>query len=368
MEIFISWSGDRARQLAKCIRDWLKCVIQPVHPWMSEADLGPGSRWGLELAKQLDCTNFGIVCLTRESLNSSWLLFESGELAKALTESRVCPLLFDLEPRDLPAPLAQFSAVQSNEQGIYQLVRTINRHLEAKDGIDLRLDDELLHRTFVKWWPELENALRSLPLAPTVPALVAADNNMGVEFVYERRGPALEKFAEYIEEELTKSEHDEESGIFVVGTSMRAFLVTSERSFDGKDIIRRALERRCPLRLLLTEPETGDRRARQEGRRVGDIPNDIRQSVRDLCQSGVPREFLKYYEGSPTVFGIATSMQMLLNPYPLEEESHRCFTMIVRRTESRKDIYHQYRRCHFDKPWEHGVSIPDSDWMHLQVA
>lgn len=116
MDIFISWSGDRARGLAKALRDWLKCVIQTASPWMSDEDIGPGTRWGIELARQLEHTNFGILCLTKESLSSPWLLFEAGALAKALTESRVCPVLLDVDLGDLPPPLAQFNGVQATEQ------------------------------------------------------------------------------------------------------------------------------------------------------------------------------------------------------------------------------------------------------------
>jgi hypothetical protein len=144
--------------------------------------------------------------------------------------------------------------------------------------------------------------------------------------------------------------------------------VPSERTFDGQDIIRRALEKSCPLRLMLTNPEVGDRRAQQEHRDPGQIPADIRQSVRDLSNAGVPRDSIKYYGGSPTVFGLATSQHMLLNPYPYEQESHRCFTLIVRKTEYRKDIYHQYRKAHFDDPWEHAQTVPESDWTRLKAV
>ena len=78
---------------------------------------------------------------------------------------------------------------------------------------------------------------------------------------------------------------------------------------------------------------------------------------------GIQREQVRYYPGTPTVFGVATSERMLLNPYPYESESHRCFSMIVRRTKYGRDIYHQYKEFHFDKPWEHAKEIPEKDWM-----
>jgi len=130
----------------------------------------------------------------------------------------------------------------------------------------------------------------------------------------------------------------------------------------AKKFIRRALAKQCPLRILLTDPQVAEHRARQEGLDAGVIASHIRQSVRELCLAGAPQEALRYYLGGPTVFGIATSNNMLLNPYPLAVESHRCFTLIVQRTPYGNDIYRQYREFHFDNPWEQGVAIPDTDW------
>lgn len=203
--------------------------------------------------------------------------------------------------------------------------------------------------------------LDALPPPQPMP-LVLASNDMGVEFVFEKRGPALDKFAEYLDEELAKNEHREESGITIVGTSLRAFLIPSDLKFDGKEIIRRALKKKCPLRILLTDPEVSEQRACQEGADAGAIARQIRESIRELGHAGVPKQAVRYYRGGPTVFGIATSSNMLLNPYPLAVESHRCFALIVQRTQYSNDIYRQYRKDHFDKTWDHGVAIPDNDW------
>lgn len=36
--------------------------------WFSDTDISTGERWGLELANQLEATDFGIICVTEESL------------------------------------------------------------------------------------------------------------------------------------------------------------------------------------------------------------------------------------------------------------------------------------------------------------
>jgi TIR domain len=89
MKVFISWSGPKAKLLAIALRDWLPLVIQSVTPWMSEKDINAGRRWRTELADQLEECGCGIVCLTKDSLTSPWVLFESGALAKTFNESLV---------------------------------------------------------------------------------------------------------------------------------------------------------------------------------------------------------------------------------------------------------------------------------------
>ena len=90
MKVFISWSGTRSNRVGKALRIFLEDVNQAIKPWMSETDIDAGSRWAAELAKQLEETNFGIICLTPESLTSPWSLFEAGALSKSIRDSRVC--------------------------------------------------------------------------------------------------------------------------------------------------------------------------------------------------------------------------------------------------------------------------------------
>lgn len=67
MKIFISWSGDRSHQLAQALHEWLPLVLHYVKPWLSQADISAGSRWAQEVAKELETTNFGIICVTQET-------------------------------------------------------------------------------------------------------------------------------------------------------------------------------------------------------------------------------------------------------------------------------------------------------------
>jgi hypothetical protein len=113
----------------------------------------------------------------------------------------------------------------------------------------------------------------------------------------------------------------------------------------------------------MTDPLVADFRAQQEGRPKGDIQTEIRAGIVRLRNSGIQRECVKYYTGTPTVFAIATSDKMLLNPYPYESESQRCFSLIVQKTQNPEDIYHQYIEYHFERPWRRATAIPDEDWL-----
>ena len=91
MKVFIGWSGAVSRQVAELLRDWLPKVIQVLEPWMSEQDIGKGARWSAEVAHNLQEARVGILCITPENLQSTWIHFEAGALSKVVGESLVCP-------------------------------------------------------------------------------------------------------------------------------------------------------------------------------------------------------------------------------------------------------------------------------------
>jgi len=158
MKVLISWSGRESKMVATALREWLPCVIQAADPWMSESDIAPGDRWSVELAEQLKDAHFGIICLTPKNLNAPWIHFEAGALSKIIDKSKVCPYIFDLEISDLQYPLAQFESVNSDKTGTKKLVDAINDELEG----GLKLPETKLDIIFEKWWPDLEEKLKSI--------------------------------------------------------------------------------------------------------------------------------------------------------------------------------------------------------------
>jgi hypothetical protein len=159
MRVFISWSGNRSGAVAGALRDWLPDVIQALVPYVSSEDLEAGSRWSTDIAAELEASDFGIVCLTRENLDAPWLNFEAGAIAKSLAAGRVVPLLLEpLRPADVKGPLALFQACHADRAGLRKLLESINAAADEHGVESGRLD-----RLFDTWWPDLESKLGTIP-------------------------------------------------------------------------------------------------------------------------------------------------------------------------------------------------------------
>jgi hypothetical protein len=157
MKVFVSWSGPRSQALAQALRDWLPLVLHYVDPWLSESDIAAGERWAQSVAKQLETSNFGIICVTRENVAAPWILFEAGSLAKSLEGSRVIPLLLDLEFSEISGPLAQFQAKKADKDGLSEVVNGVNHASDQPDS------DERISQLFDALWPKLESQLSAIP-------------------------------------------------------------------------------------------------------------------------------------------------------------------------------------------------------------
>ena len=138
MKVFISWSGDRSRNVAEILRGWLPKVLQAVKPWMSDEDISTGTRWSTEIASELEASKAGIVCITPENQHNPWLMFEAGALSKTLTETYVCPYLFDLSTSQLSGPISQFQATLATKEGTFKIIQTLNKALSELQIINSR--------------------------------------------------------------------------------------------------------------------------------------------------------------------------------------------------------------------------------------
>src|ERR1700744_3338928 len=151
MKIFLSWSGDLSHKVACSFKDWLPSVIQEIEPYVSSEDIDKGARWSTDIAKELENSTFGILCVTRENIKAPWLSFEAGALSKTMDKAFVSPFLFDIKRSEVDGPILQFQSTVFQKEDIKKLVNTLNKACGEGSIADGRLD-----KTFEVWYPTLE--------------------------------------------------------------------------------------------------------------------------------------------------------------------------------------------------------------------
>jgi GTPase SAR1 family protein len=157
MKVFVSWSGCLSKDIAEAIRIWLPAVLQAVKPYFTPDDIEKGARWSSEIADELESSKLGIFCITRDNLNSPWIIFEAGAISKVVGKGSVCPILFDVENSDISGPLGQFQSTAFQKDDFLKLIKTINTELG-----DSKLPDATLIDVFNMWWPKLEDDISKI--------------------------------------------------------------------------------------------------------------------------------------------------------------------------------------------------------------
>lgn len=157
MKVFLSWSGDQSHKVALVFRDWFPSVIQSLEPYVSSEDIDKGTRWSTDIAKELEDSSFGILCVTKENSTAPWLTFEAGALSKTMDKAFVSPFLFNIKRSEVDGPILQFQSTIFNQQDVFKLVKTLNK----ASGED-QLSDAMLNKAFNVWWPTLEQELNKL--------------------------------------------------------------------------------------------------------------------------------------------------------------------------------------------------------------
>jgi hypothetical protein len=156
-KVFISWSGHLSQQLGEALRNWLPAALQFVKPYFSPEDIEKGAKWSSEISKELETSNVGVICLTRDNTEKPWILFEAGALSKSLERSRVCTLLFDVDPSDVKGPLTSFQGTRFVKEDFKRLFISINAAASES-----RLEPPVLDSVFEMWWPKLEQDITAI--------------------------------------------------------------------------------------------------------------------------------------------------------------------------------------------------------------
>ncbi|OIQ22008.1 MAG: hypothetical protein BM557_01120 [Flavobacterium sp. MedPE-SWcel] len=157
MKIFISWSGNTSKEIAKVLKGWLPSVLQAVKPYFTPDDIEKGNKWQSDISKKLEESTIGIICLTPENLDSPWLHFEAGALSNRLDQARVCPLLFNVSKAQVKGPTSMFQLTDFDKEDFKILLRTVNIQLG-----EARISDEIFNKTFERSFPELKDSIEKI--------------------------------------------------------------------------------------------------------------------------------------------------------------------------------------------------------------
>ncbi len=162
MNIFISWSGLLSHRVALKLREWLPSVIQALGrtpPFVSSEDIVSGKRWSFEIKEHLDTSNYGIICLTPQNINSPWVNFEAGCISTAFNASKLTSILVGVTTTDIAkSPLSQFQNVLTTENHILKLCKSINQSLSEP------ISENLLETSFKAHWKALEDEFKTILL------------------------------------------------------------------------------------------------------------------------------------------------------------------------------------------------------------
>ncbi len=161
--VFLCWAEQRAKQLALFLRDWLPNVVPQIAPWMSEEDIGKGSRAATNILETLDRAPIGIIIVTPENIGAPFLNFEAGALAKsAKTRQLACPYLLDITKTQVVGPLTLLQLTDATEEDTRRLVNDINT------ATDEPLETAQVNRFFNNEWKNLQAKIIELQKATTV--------------------------------------------------------------------------------------------------------------------------------------------------------------------------------------------------------
>lgn len=251
MSVFISWSGSgsKSHKIALLLRDWLPKVIQRLECFLSSKDIDAGAVWFDTLRLNLEKSKIGILCLTPDSIQKPWILFEAGFVARAFDQRRVYPLLVDIQTSDIPAPLSIFQAGTLAKADMLKMVHMVNDVSETTS-----LDFSTLEDSFELRWASFEKELKSILQTKESPAKQPPSNpdSAAIEEILKLvRGvasgsiPVAQRFTSPISSPVSEAVSFQEEATAIIGTP------EAKQVFER---LRRMVQERRPLALSWFDP------------------------------------------------------------------------------------------------------------------
>ena len=141
-KIFISWSGDNSKTIAREVKRALEEMIfigTGLECFVSDVNISAGDDWWNKIKSELKKCELGIVCITKENIKAPWVFFESG--AMIARDLKLIPLLFNCNIKALSnTPIASKNMVDFyNQEKFINMILSINKDLQL-----IQIDDNSL--------------------------------------------------------------------------------------------------------------------------------------------------------------------------------------------------------------------------------
>jgi hypothetical protein len=199
MSVFICWSLDRSHDIAKAVATLLGRTLPQLADekaiFVSD-DIEKGVAWFDSIVRELQRSTVGIVCLTAENLESPWMHFEAGALARELSElsapaeeqgtatgadsslrqidvavaarpaapgRRLFTLLHGVTGAELKGPLSAYQATSTSLPEMRELVSGVAHAVHYPEILKPRGGKDVIHEDD---WKKFESAVKDV----TIPA------------------------------------------------------------------------------------------------------------------------------------------------------------------------------------------------------
>lgn len=154
MKVFISWSGHPSKDIAQLLAKYIPDIIPEAEIFYTIDSIKKGDRWSDIINRELSKSNFGILCITKDNFRSSWINYEAGALKNHVGMSKICPLLFDMQPSDIVnSPLSMYQMTEFVKVDMLKLFQSMNSSCEKP------LENEILNSSFEKVWADIEREI-----------------------------------------------------------------------------------------------------------------------------------------------------------------------------------------------------------------
>lgn len=161
--IFVSWSGEQARQAGLVISNWLQEIYQRVDVFYSPESIDKGLRGYVEIQAAISRAVAAIVVVTPESSVAPWVNYEAGALSMQAVdgggERKVVPFLVGLDsPADVTGPLTLFQMATRRRDEVVKMVASLNKVMGIDPGRAERMVDSA--------WDQLDSGLEEISFDP----------------------------------------------------------------------------------------------------------------------------------------------------------------------------------------------------------